>query len=841
MVELAIEHPVTAADCFHCGLPVPFGVRYVAKIDGAERPMCCPGCCAVAQAITDAGLADYYRYRTAVAVPQLRQHDVPVAAELQLFDLAEVQQTFVRATDDCVKEAALILENITCAACVWLIEKRIGALPGVRGVEINHATQRARVTWDETHTRLSAILQAIADIGYRAQPYDAVRSDEIHRAERRQALWRLFVAGFGSMQVMMVASTVYFADGDMTRDIEMLMRWASLVLTTPVVFYSAGVFFQNAWRDLSAWRVGMDVPVAFAIAIAFAASVWATMSGAGEVYYDSIAMFVFLLLAARYLQSAAQAKAVRAVERLARLAPAIAERVPGFPTTRATEKVAVAQLRAGDHVLVRAGSPIPADGCVVEGASRVDEALLTGESRPVVKSGGDALIGGAVNVTSPLMMRIEHVGQQTVLSAIVRLLDRAMTEKPRITQLADRVAHHFISALLVGAVIVAAIWTLIEPSAALWITVSVLVVACPCALSLATPAAITAATGYLARRGVLITRGHTLETLAHATHFVFDKTGTLTHGRYELLDVKVVNVPNGGADEQREQCLAWAAALESTSEHPIARALRNAAPRGGGVHANDVVNHPGAGVEGRIGNRRVRIGNAAFVAELAGEAPPHLLDGADNASIVALGEAGSVERSGWLAVFSLGDPVRDEAREVVRALLDRGKIVSVLSGDRPDVVRRVARELAIPHLIASARPQDKLDYVLRQQAAGDTIVMIGDGVNDAPVLAAASVSIAVGRGTDVARASADAILLTDRLHGVVEAVDAAGRTLAVIRQNLAWALAYNVAALPMAALGYVTPWMAGIGMALSSLLVVTNALRLTRSGRVPRRDQKGQE
>ena len=254
--------------------------------------------------------------------------------------------------------------------------------------------------------------------------------------------------------------------------------------------------------------------------------------------YDSIAMFVFLLLAARYLQSAAQAKAVRAVERLARLAPAIAERVPGFPTTRATEKVAVAQLRAGDHVLVRAGSPIPADGCVVEGASRVDEALLTGESRPVVKSGGDALIGGAVNVTSPLMMRIEHVGQQTVLSAIVRLLDRAMTEKPRITQLADRVAHHFISALW-GAAIVAAIWTLIEPRSALDHCFGARV-ACPCALSLATPAAITAATGYLARRGVLITRGHTLETLAHATHFVFDKTGTLTHGRYELLDVKVV-------------------------------------------------------------------------------------------------------------------------------------------------------------------------------------------------------------------------------------------------------------------------------------------------------------
>ena len=826
MVELAIEQPLVAADCFHCGLALPSGMRYVAQIDGIEQPMCCPGCCAVAQAIADAGLADYYRYRTSVAVPQLGRHDVPVAAALQLFDLAEVQQTFVRAADDGAREAALIMENITCAACVWLIEKRIGNLPGVRSVEINHATRRARVTWDDARTRLSVILQAVAGIGYRAQPYDAARSDEIHRTERRRALLRLFVAGFGSMQVMMTASTVYFADGDMTRDIETLMRWASFVFTVPVVFYSAGPFFENAWRDLKAWRVGMDVPVAFAVAVAFSASVWATISGAGEVYYDSIAMFVFLLLTARYLQSGAQAKAAQAVEQLARLVPAIAERVPGFPATRATEPAAVAQLCPGDHVLVRAGSRIPADGCVVEGASRVDEALLTGESRPVLKTIGDPLIGGAVNVASPLVMRIEHVGQQTVLSSIVRLLDRAMAEKPRIAQLADRVAQYFLSALLVVVAIVGAIWTTIDPGAALWIIVSMLVVACPCALSLATPTAITAATGHLAQRGVLITRGHTLETLAHATHFVFDKTGTLTHGRYELLDVKVVDVSGGSADEQRQLCLAWAAALESTSEHPIAHALRTAVPHGPAVHATEVINHPGAGVEGRIDDRRMRIGNPAFVAELAGDAPPGLLNGVDSASLVALGEAGSDRKSGWRAVFALGDPVRNEARGVIRALLDRGKSVTLLSGDRPEVVRHVATELGIPDLIAGARPQDKLDYVLRQQAAGDTIVMIGDGVNDAPVLAAAAVSIAVGHSTDVARASADAVLLTDGLHGVVEAVDTARRTFTVIRQNLVWALAYNFAALPLAAFGYVTPWMAGVGMAMSSLLVVANALRL---------------
>ena len=788
----------------------------------------------MAEAITDAGLADYYRYRTAVAVPQLEQHDVLVPAALQLFDLAEVQKTFVRAADGGGKEAALMLENITCAACVWLIEKRIGGLPGVRSVEINHATRRARVTWDDARTRLSVILQAVADIGYRAQPYDAARSDEIHRTERRRALLGLFVAGFGSMQVMMTASTVYFADGDMTRDIEMLMRWASFVFTAPVVFYSAGPFFQNAWRDLNAWRVGMDVPVAFAVAVAFAASVWATISGAGEVYYDSIAMFVFLLLTARYLQSGAQAKAAQAVEQLARLVPAIAERVPGFPAARATEPVAVAQLCPGDHVLVRAGSPIPADGCVVEGASRVDEALLTGESRPVLKAIGDPLIGGAVNVASPLVMRVEHVGQHTVLSAIVRLLDRAMAEKPRIAQLADRVAQHFLSALLVAVAIVGAIWTTIDPGTALWIIVSMLVVACPCALSLATPTAITAATGRLAQRGVLITRGHTLETLAHATHFVFDKTGTLTHGRYELLDVKVVDITDGPADQQRQQCLAWAAALESTSEHPIAHALRAAAPNGEVVHATGVVNHPGAGVEGCIDGRRMRIGNPAFVAELAGDAPSNLLNGVDSASLVALGEAGSDGKSGWRAVFALGDPIRDEAREVIRALLDRGKTVTLLSGDRLEVVRHVARQLEIPHVIADAKPQDKLDYVLRQQAAGDAIVMIGDGVNDAPVLAAAGVSIAVGHSTDVARASADAVLLTDGLHGVVEAVDTARRTFTVIWQNLGWALAYNFAALPLAALGYVTPWMAGVGMAMSSLLVVANALRLAHTPSWPR-------
>ena len=829
MYAQAIEQPLAAAECFHCGLPVPSGVFYIVPINGAERSMCCPGCCAVAQAIVEAGVADYYRFRTAAATPQ---RDTSIPNELPLFDLPEVQQTFVHSVNDRVKEAALILEGITCAACVWLIEKRMAALPGVHGLEINHTTHRARITWDDTHVRLSAILQAIAAIGYRAHPYDAARSDEIHHREYRAMLLRLFVAGLGMMQVMMYAWTLYFADGDMSPDIGRLMRWASLVLTTPVVFYSAGPFFRSAWRDLRGLRVGMDVPVALGVGAAFAASVWATLTDAGEVYYDSIGMFVFLLLLARFLESAARAKAAQGVEQLAKLVPAMAERAPAFPVTRATEHVAVARLVRGDHVLVRAGFPIPADGCVIEGTSRVDEALLTGESRPVAKRAGDALIGGAMNVASPLFMRVEHVGQQTVLAAIVRLLDRAMTEKPRIAQLADRVAQRFLSALLFIAAIVAASWTLIEPSHALWITVSVLVVACPCALSLAMPAALTAATGQLARRGVLVTRGHTLETLAQATHFVFDKTGTLTRGHFQLTSVHTIGAMT------REQCLAWAAALEFASEHPMARALSDAAANSKPVYASDVVNSPGAGIEGRIDNRRVRVGTPAFVAGLAGGAPAGLSEGvAEGVSIVALGREALDNKSGWLAIFTFEDPIRDDARSVIRALLDRGKTVSVLSGDRPEVARHVARELGITHVIAGATPQDKLDHVLRLQATGDKVAMIGDGVNDAPVLAAATVSIAMGCSTDVARASADAILLTDRLQSLIDAVDEAACTLSVIKQNLGWAFAYNFAAVPLAAFGYVTPWMAGIGMAMSSLLVVANALRLARTAPLSSRSQ----
>ncbi|MBL8541786.1 MAG: cadmium-translocating P-type ATPase, partial [Betaproteobacteria bacterium] len=748
--------------------------------------------------------------------------------ELRLYDDPAVQQSFVREAAPHVREAALILEGIACAACVWLNEQHIGRMPGVVSVAINYATRRAYVRWDERRLRLSDILKAVADIGYTAHPFDTARFDEVARRERKMALWRLFVAGLGMMQVMMYAYPAYIADGDMSPDIEGLMRWASLILTTPVVFYSAAPFFQAAWRDLVQRRVGMDVPVALGVAVAFIASVVATLRGGGEVYFDSITMFVFLLLGGRFLEMNARARAGRAAEELLKLIPALAERLTDFPHGRASERVAVSQLQPGDCVLVKPGDSIPADGEILEGTTEVDDSLLTGESRPVLKTRGAALTGGAVNVTSPVVMRVTRVGAQTVVAGILRLLDRATSDKPALARLADRAASVFVSVLLAVAAVTAIAWALIDPARALWVTVSVLVVSCPCALSLATPAALTAATGALTRLGVVVTRGHALETLARATHVVFDKTGTLTHGRLELAGVEVL-----GSGTERD-ALRLAAALERGSEHPVANAILRAAQEAAvdAATACDMQNLPGAGVEGTVDGRVLRLGTPDFVAALAGPLPGARVD--ERATLVGLGG-----REGWLAFFRLTDTIRPGAGALVASLVKSGRTVVLLSGDGTAAAREVAAGVGIGEVVAEVTPARKLEYVQGLQASGAVVAMIGDGVNDAPVLAAAAMSIAMGGGTPVAQGTSDMILLSNRLEHLAAAFDIAGRTRRIIRENLLWAAAYNVVALPLAIAGYVTPWMAGLGMSASSLLVVVNALRLARPDRHAAAGQAG--
>jgi Cu2+-exporting ATPase len=491
----------TETACFHCGLPVPSGINDAAIIDGQAQPMCCHGCKAVAEAIVAAGLTDFYRHRTA---PSRRAEDlIPESLRgLELYDRPDLQQSFVRTEGEHIREAALMLEGIVCAACVWLNERHVGGLPGVLEFRVNYSTHRAQVRWDQRQIKLSAILAAVAVIGYIAHPFDPNRQEALQKRERSVALRRLAVAGLGSMQVMMLAVGLYAGDYQGMDDwIREFLRWICLILTVPVVTYSAVPFFSAAWRDLRRRQLGMDVPVSLAIVTAFAASLWYTVQGGGEIYYDSVTMFVFFLLTGRFLEMSARHRAAQISEALVRMLPATATRLNAAGDEQI---VAIAELAPGDRVLVRPGETIPADGRVLEGASSVDESLLTGESLPLPKRLGEALIGGAVNVDSPLVMQIEKVGADTVLSAIVRLLDRAQSEKPQLALLADRIAGRFIAVLLtVATVVLLAWWSQSDFDTAFRIMLSVLVVTCPCALSLATPTAIVAATGALTRLGRL--------------------------------------------------------------------------------------------------------------------------------------------------------------------------------------------------------------------------------------------------------------------------------------------------------------------------------------------------
>ncbi|MCL4757014.1 MAG: cation-translocating P-type ATPase [Rhodocyclaceae bacterium] len=806
-----------AGDCYHCGLPVPSASDHYVTIDGTRRRMCCIGCEAVAHAIVDNGLAQYYRRRD--AMPEAQKEALPAELqELGLFDHPDFQRSFVQPVGEHEREAALILEGITCAACVWLNEQHVARQPGVSSIEVNYATRRARVRWDERVTKLSEILTAIQAIGYRAYPFDAERSEQIAQRERRSMLWRLFVAGFGMMQVMMYAYPAYIAaEGDLTADADRLMRWASLVLTLPVVFYSAAPFFRRAVRDLRLRSLGMDVPVALGVGSAFAASVWATLTEGPEVYFDSVTMFVFLLLCGRYLEMLARQKAVRGVEDLGKVLPAFAERIDAL--TGEASRVPVSRLEPGDQVRVRPGEVIPVDGRVVEGESTANESLLTGESRPVSKRPGAEVTGGSLNIGSPLLITVSHVGDETRLAAIRRLMERAANYRPAIATQSDRVARVFIAALLVLATLTYVIWHFVDPGRALWVFVSVLVVACPCALSLATPTALTVATDVLSRFGVLITRGHAIETLACANRYVFDKTGTLTYGDMRLDSVRLLDP---ALDECRAKRLA--AALEQASEHAVAAAIRLAVEGADLPRVEAVVSVTGQGVEGVVDGQRMRVGRPEFVAELVGSAPPQALTELDRSggTIVAIGREGH-----WGALFELADVMRADAPVLVGRLAQESVPVAIISGDAAGAVTALARHLGVAEAHGGMTPQDKQAWVERmQKETGAVVAMIGDGVNDAPVLAQAQVSVAMGGGTDLARNQADIVLLSERLSDLADAIGLCRRTLRIIRQNLWWSFAYNFTSVPLAMLGLITPWMAGLGMAGSSLLVVLNALRL---------------
>lgn len=800
-----------AEGCFHCGLPVPAGSAWQVAIDGAERAMCCPGCEAVAQAIVANGLEDFYRNRQ--SLPQGVAGEVPDA--LKLYDTPEMAARFTAA--DGGGEATLSVEGIRCAACVWLIEKRLSQVPGLRAANLNVATQKLQVQWDAGQCKPSDVLQAVREVGYTAYPFDPIQHGELMRKDARTLFKRLFVAGLSMMQVMMYAVPVYMAGEDgIEPDMEWLMRWASLVLTLPAMFYSAVPFFKGAWSDLRQRALGMDVPVALGLAAAFIGSIWATVANRGDVYFDTVTMFVFLLLASRYLELVARRRAAGSLETLQHALPDSAWLLKDYPQVRDATMVAAAQLRSGDVILVKPGEAVPADGVVIDGETAIDLSLLTGESTPQLRRGGEPIAGGAVNITAPVVLRVDKVAKDSTLASLIRLIERAGQGKPQIAQWADRVAAWFVAGLLLFAVAVFVFWSWHEPSRAWPIAIAVLVVSCPCALSLATPSALAAATDRLLKQGVLVMQPHVIETLHRASHVVFDKTGTLTGGRPALRDTALL----GSIDERH--ALAVAAALEAASAHPIAQAF---AGSDAGMSAADLHFVQGQGIEGTVDGVRYRIGNASFVAALAGGSAPR-------GAMAGVTEVFLGSRDQWLARFSLADALKPDAAAVVGWFKARGKRVILLSGDAPEIVAQVAAELGMDEARGGMLPQQKMEFVQALQGEAAVVAMVGDGINDAAVLRAADVSFAMGSGAALAQSHADAVLLSGAIGSLLDAARAADRCMRIIRQNLGWATLYNLVAIPAAAFGLINPWMAGVGMSASSALVILNALRLQRLPRV---------
>ncbi|WP_285275120.1 heavy metal translocating P-type ATPase [Halopseudomonas bauzanensis] len=800
--------------CYHCGEPVPAGSSWYSTILGEQRAMCCPGCQAVADAIVAGGLESYYSHRTEnsanpEALPQALQD------ELEMLDRSDVQQRYVRSEGD-RQQIELLIEGVSCAACGWLIEKRLVQMPGVLEATLNLGNNRLNLSWSAADTRLSVLLGEIKRIGYAAHPYEPDKASEQIARENRQYLRRLGLAGLMFMQVMMATMALW--DGfnqDMTPEMAVTLRWAALLMTTPVVLYSCAPFFRGAWRDLKNRRLSMDVSVSMAIGSAYGAGIWATLTNSGEIYFDSVTMFAFFLLAGRYLERRARQRTVESTAKLVNLLPPSTIRMDeqGQP-----QRIMLEEVRSGDLLEIKPGESIPADGVITRGVSSIDESALSGEYLPLAKQVGDQVTAGTMNVEGPLQIQVSAVGTETRLSAIVRLLERAQADKPRLAQLADQVAQYFLITVLLAIVLVGgAWWWLVNGETAFWIIIAMLVATCPCALSLATPTALTTATGSLQKLGLLITRGHVLEGLNRIDTVILDKTGTLTEGRMTLERI----LPFPGNDG--ELALQQARMIESRSEHPIARAFGRSA-----TQADSVTSHPGLGLEGLCGEQLLRIGKPGYVAELGNWNAPAVPDEAGQ--WLLLGDI-----RGPIAWFVLNDRLRTDASQLIRQLKGRGLRVVLLSGDHTPVVERMAHSLGIEEAIGNATPADKLAFVQQLQEQGAQVLMLGDGVNDVPVLASANISVAMGEASDLAKTSADAVLLSSHLQVLSDTFTVARRTRRIMIQNLFWAGAYNAGILPLAALGLVSPALAAAGMSVSSLLVVLNALRLSRLPRSTRR------
>lgn len=822
----AIDSPATADKmaCFHCGEPIPAGIDIRFAINGKEQPFCCHGCRAVAEFISNQGQCDFYRYRGdskpgEPALPDPRQWQQ--WDDFRTFDkVCKPLQT----NDSSLAEAytaSIRIDGLYCSACGWLIDRQLREVPGVLDVRLNTITKQLQVDFDRDQVALSQILAVIDQLGYRPLLTNA-NAENLPEKERKASMKRLMVAGLGMMQVMMFAVALYGADfHGMDPTSRRFFGLISMLVATAVYFYAGSVFVKNALRDLKNRHLGMDVPVALSISLAYFFSVWHVLKGdTSGIYFDSMVMFVFFLLAGRHLEMGVRHKGMNAREALAAMVPVSVRRLlstaVGAASAAETENVPLEDVRKGDVLLARRGDVIACDGEVLAGQAEVDESLLTGESRPVLKKSGDTVLAGSRVLQGELRIRSSALGNETFLGTLTDLLEQAQMQRPKSLQLVDRLAGWFVAAVLLLAALTAGWYALYNPAQLLPVVLAVLVATCPCALSLATPAALTAASVKLVKNGVLINSLDALSELPRCRSWVFDKTGTLTEFAMQISHWQ------GLADVPKEKACAIVAALQHDNHHPIATAFD--ACRNPQLNASAVQSFPGKGVAGQIDGQTWRAGKREWVEQIVpparGQSSP-VLPGTMPGTPVWLANDQQL-----VGVFYLGNRLRPDARDTIAALQASGHRCLIVSGDEPAMVQPVAETLGIKEWYGNLRPEQKINRVKALQASGEKVVMVGDGINDAPVLAQANVSFSFNQGAQLARSAADLVLMGGRLRGALLARATAQKTTRIIRQNIAWAIAYNLAITPLAVMGLLQPWMAAIGMSVSSILVVLNARRI---------------
>lgn len=835
----------TQLRCDHCLLTFPEKDAVYDRIDGEDKVFCCHGCQGIYRLIHSEGLDDFYKKRKWDKIGISR---VLFEKELDIKPFAEyVRDIEVRSKKSEVrsyKEIDIFIDNIRCASCVWLNEKILGRTDGIEYVRVNYATHRAKIRWNPEIIGLEGILKRIVSIGYNPKPYSESEQFKIQEAEVRDLLIRFGTAGFLSSQLMIYSAALYagYFQG-IDAKTKLLLEVIAMFLTIPVIFYSGMPFIRNTIRGLRHLNFNMDSLITIGAGSAFIYSIYQIFTG-GKVYFDTSAMIITLILLGRYIEATAKGKASETIRMLIELVPKEATKIEYLSADFITRTLPISSIQKGDLILVRPGEKIPLDGIVIEGESEVDESIITGESMPVYKGVGNEVIGGSMNLYGTLVFEVTRTGKDTVLSNVMRAVNDAQTRKPRIQRLADRIVGYFIPAILIVSFLTVSGHLFFGASVqnSIMAGISVLLIACPCSLGLATPLAVLIFTTIASSKGILIKGGEVVENTSRLTHVMFDKTGTITRGKPVLKEIVVFD-----DDIRPEHALSIAASIERLSEHTLGRAIveaYNNAIEQQVLNLNtvtlccsDIRAVPGKGVEGTVNGMKIFIGNRNFMIEngIEVQCPEFKVQGLSYFNDIAMRferRGDTVVYLGWggrvRGLFVISDIIRDEALDVVKELKQANLKVSIMSGDNRVTTDSIASMLDIDNVVSEASPVKKKEIIGDIQQRGHRVMMVGDGINDAPALTEASVGVAMGRGTDIAMESADAVLARNDLRLIPYFIRLSRKTYSVIKQNIFWAFFYNLLAIPLAISGVLHPIIAAGAMTVSSLFVVGNSLRIKK-------------